>query len=63
MDACGAMLGPLAAFFLLAAVRDGFDAIFMISFCVALIGLSVLVLFVPSASVWISTRNSSASGG
>jgi MFS family permease len=48
LDTAGAMIGPLVAFGLLALARDAFDAIFVVSFCVALIGLGVLVLFVEN---------------
>jgi MFS family permease len=52
MDTAGALAGPLLAFALLAAVptaadpRAGFDVVFMTSFCVAVVGLAILVLFV-----------------
>ena len=53
MDTAGALAGPLAAFGLLALVRrggpdlrGGFDVVFMASFCVAVVGLAVLLLFV-----------------
>jgi MFS family permease len=46
MDTFGAMLGPLLAFALLAAVPLAFDVVFVVSFCFALVGLAVLVLFV-----------------
>jgi MFS family permease len=52
LDTAGAMLGPLAAFVVLAIAPRAFDAVFVVSFCVALIGLSILILFVenpPSA--------------
>ena len=42
------MLGPLVAFGLLALAPGAFDAIFVVSFCVALIGLGVLTLFVEN---------------
>jgi MFS family permease len=45
MDAAGAMLGPLVAFGLL-STGGGFDSLFLTSFCVAIIGLAALVLFV-----------------
>jgi hypothetical protein len=48
LDTAGAMLGPLVAFGLLALAQDAFDAIFVVSFCFALIGLSILVLFVQN---------------
>ncbi|MFJ6566899.1 MFS transporter [Streptomyces sp. NPDC091292] len=47
MDTAGALLGPLAAFLILRATVDGYDAVFMVSFCVAAVGVVVLVLFVP----------------
>lgn len=46
LDTTGAMLGPLVAFGILALAPDGFDAIFMVSFCVAILGVAVLALFV-----------------
>lgn len=46
LDTAGAMIGPLVAFFLLSLVPGAFDAIFVVSFCFALVGLGVLVLFV-----------------
>lgn len=48
MDTLGAMLGPLLAFAMLAAIPGGYDAIFVASFCFALMGLAVLVLMVPN---------------
>ncbi|MCH0564993.1 MULTISPECIES: MFS transporter [unclassified Streptomyces] len=47
MDTAGALLGPLAAFWILRATVDGYDAVFTVSFCVAAAGVLVLVLFVP----------------
>ncbi|MER7561400.1 MFS transporter [Streptomyces sp. NPDC048523] len=47
MDTTGAMLGPLAAFLILSAAADGYDAVFGVSACVAVLGVVVLVLFVP----------------
>jgi MFS family permease len=46
LDTAGAMIGPLVAFGLLALNPDAFDSIFVVSFCFALVGLSILVLFV-----------------
>ena len=48
LDTAGAMLGPLIAFMLLWLAPDEFDAIFVVSFCFALIGLAVLALFVEN---------------
>ncbi|MGQ5259818.1 MFS transporter [Micromonospora sp. ZYX-F-536] len=46
MDSVGAFLGPLAAFAVLLAVGQSYDAVFVTSFCVAVLALVVLVLFV-----------------
>ncbi|GAA1652006.1 MFS transporter [Catellatospora bangladeshensis] len=46
MDGVGAFLGPLAALGVLAAAAQSFDAVFVVSFCVAALGVTVLVLFV-----------------
>ncbi|MGY4921351.1 MFS transporter [Streptomyces sp. 900105755] len=48
MDTAGALLGPLAAFLILRATVDGYDAVFTVSFCVAVLGVLILVLFVPA---------------
>jgi MFS family permease len=48
MDTAGALLGPLVAFLILRATVDGYDAVFTVSFCVAVAGVLVLVLFVPA---------------
>jgi MFS family permease len=48
MDTAGAMLGPLVAFGLLLAAPRAFDAVFAVSFCFAILGLAVLVLFVEN---------------
>jgi MFS family permease len=48
MDTAGAMIGPLLAFSLLALAPDSFDALFVVSFCIALVGLAILVLFVQN---------------
>lgn len=46
MDSAGAMLGPLVAFGLLAAAPGAFRTVFLVSFCVALLGLAVLTMLV-----------------
>ncbi|HEV7665739.1 MAG TPA: MFS transporter [Chloroflexota bacterium] len=48
LDTCGAMIGPLLAFGVLTLIPNGFDVIFVLSLCVALVGLGVLVLFVQN---------------
>jgi MFS family permease len=50
LDTTGAMLGPIVAFALLTLVPLGFDTIFVTSFCFALVGLGILVLFVDGRS-------------
>ncbi|MGW0393459.1 MFS transporter [Streptomyces sp. NPDC003042] len=50
MDTTGALLGPLAAFAVLWATADAYDAVFAVSFCTGLLGVLLLVLYVPSAS-------------
>ncbi|MEE4544771.1 MFS transporter [Streptomyces sp. V4-01] len=47
MDTTGAVLGPVTAFLILRAATDGYDAVFGVSACVAVLGVVVLVLFVP----------------
>jgi MFS family permease len=48
LDTAGAMMGPLVAFALLALAPGAYDAVFVVSFCIALIGLAILVLFVQN---------------
>jgi hypothetical protein len=48
LDTSGALLGPLVAFGLLALVPGAFDAVFVASFCAAVVGVGVLVLFVEN---------------
>ncbi|MFE6893616.1 MFS transporter [Streptomyces sp. NPDC057694] len=50
MDTAGALLGPLVAFLILRWTVNGYDAVFTVSFCVALLGVVVLLLFVPRAN-------------
>lgn len=47
MDTTGALLGPLAAFGLLWATADAYDAVFVVSFCTGLLGVVLLALLVP----------------
>jgi MFS family permease len=51
LDTAGAMLGPLIAFSLLTLAPGEFDAIFVVSFCAAIVGLGVLTLFVENRPV------------
>ena len=49
LDSAGAMLGPLVALAILAALPNAFDVVFVASFSVAVVGLGVLMLFVNNA--------------
>ncbi|WP_078623265.1 MFS transporter [Streptomyces prunicolor] len=60
MDTAGALLGPLVAFLILRATVDGYDAVFTVSFCVAVVGVLVLVLFVPGSSSTAAPRTEKA---
>ncbi|KOX18938.1 MFS transporter [Saccharothrix sp. NRRL B-16348] len=46
MDGLGAFAGPLVALAVLALAGESFDSVFMTSFCVAALGVVILVLFV-----------------
>jgi MFS family permease len=46
LDAVGAVIGPGAAFLILTHAPGAYDAVFVISFCLAILGLGVLALFV-----------------
>jgi MFS family permease len=63
LDAAGAMLGPLAAFLLFLFLPGAFDAVFVVSFCIAMIGLGIILFLVdgpersapePKAAVTLS---------
>ncbi|MFD7538572.1 MFS transporter [Streptomyces sp. NPDC059819] len=60
MDTAGAMLGPLTAFLILRQAADGYDAVFTVSFCVAALGVLVLLLFVPSRTPQSAVAGSAA---
>jgi MFS family permease len=51
LDTTGAMIGPLLAFGILAAAPLAFNSIFLVSFCIAIVGLAILVLFVQPKDV------------
>jgi MFS family permease len=57
LDTIGATLGPLAAFALLAVAPGRFDAIFVVSFCIAAVGVALFLLLVePRAAAERSAR-------
>ncbi|WP_314246649.1 MFS transporter [Streptomyces kutzneri] len=49
LDTAGALLGPLAAFGVLWVAVDGYEAVFTVSACVAVLGVVLLALFVREA--------------
>lgn len=51
LDTAGAMLGPVAAFVLLALLTDPFDAVFVVSFLFAVVGVALMLLFVENKPV------------
>jgi MFS family permease len=51
LDTAGAMLGPLIGFSLLTLAPGDFDAVFVVSFCAALVGFGILALFVENRPV------------
>ncbi|MFN8443739.1 MAG: MFS transporter [Caldilineaceae bacterium] len=48
MDTAGAMLGPLLAVAILTLAPGAYDAVFVVSLCIALIGVAVIALFVEN---------------
>jgi len=48
MDTTGALIGPLLAFAILARAPAAFDAIFIVSFAFAILGVAALLLFVEN---------------
>ncbi|MFI6497403.1 MFS transporter [Nonomuraea typhae] len=63
LDTAGALLGPVLAFALVAAAGSAYDAVFGVSFCLALVGVLVLACFVrdsrppPGAGPRVSVRD------
>ncbi|HEU4746057.1 MAG TPA: MFS transporter [Anaerolineales bacterium] len=51
MDTAGAMLGPLIAAGLLFLAPGSYDAVFIVSFCFAIVGVAVIVLLVEAPTV------------
>ena len=46
MDTAGALIGPLVAFLILDGAPRAYDAVFVVSFLIGLVGLGILLLFV-----------------
>jgi MFS family permease len=51
LDTTGAVLGPIVAFAMLAVAPLAFHSLFLVSFCIALVGVALLVLFVDPQRV------------
>ncbi|MFE1549146.1 MFS transporter [Streptomyces sp. NPDC058718] len=62
MDTTGALLGPLAAFALLYATAEAYEAVFAVSFCVGVFGVLLWVLLVPGRRRVAGTGPSKAPG-
>lgn len=60
LDAAGAMLGPVAAFLLLAFRPSRFDVVFVVSFCIAMVGVGIIVFFVNAPARDAAERDSAA---
>jgi MFS family permease len=56
MDTAGALLGPLVAFVVLRGAPQAYDAVFVVSFCVAVAGLVVLFAFVRNRTNPLTSR-------
>ncbi|MCT9931989.1 MFS transporter [Planotetraspora sp. A-T 1434] len=56
LDTAGALIGPLAAFGVLSLALGTYDAVFVTSFCVAVLGVLVLVLFVREPAGEVAHR-------
>jgi MFS family permease len=51
LDTVGAAAGPLLAFALLAAAPQSYDSVWVVSFAFAVVGVAVIVLFVPNRRI------------
>ncbi|WP_433334589.1 MFS transporter [Spirillospora sp. CA-294931] len=56
LDTAGALLGPMLVFALVAGIGQAYDAIFVASFCLAMVGLMILIFFVRDRKVEPGTR-------
>ena len=55
LDTVGAFIGPLLAFVMISAAPNGYDAIFVVSFCVAAFAVGILVVTVRDKRTAISS--------
>lgn len=56
LDTTGALAGPIVAFGLLSLTVGSYDSVFVTSFCVAVLGVVVLVLFVGERAAATTSR-------
>lgn len=56
LDTAGALIGPLIGFAVLAAIPGGYDVVFSTSFCLAAVGVLILVFFVTQPRRRIVSR-------
>jgi MFS family permease len=54
LDTAGALLGPLLGFAIIAAIPGGYDVVFSTSFCLAAIGVLILIFFVTQPRTPVS---------
>lgn len=59
LDTVGAVLGPFVAFLLLFAAPGSYGSVFVVSFCFAVVGLGILVVFVEGIRARPSPPSSS----
>jgi MFS family permease len=57
LDAAGAMVGPLVAVLVLMTLPDRFDVVFLASFCIAVLGVAVIALFVDAPETRADSAN------
>lgn len=63
LDAAGALLGPLLGFAIIAAIPGGYDVVFSTSFCLAAIGVLILVFFVTQPRTLVTRAAVSVRAG
>ncbi|MEV8375062.1 MFS transporter [Kribbella sp. NPDC056861] len=63
LDTAGALLGPLLGFAIIAAIPGSYDVVFSTSFCLAAIGVLILVFFVTQPRTLVSKAAVSVRAG
>jgi MFS family permease len=61
LDAAGAVLGPLVAFAIFWYLPGNFEAIFLLSFCIASVGVGIILFFVNAPSSTYASENEAVS--